>query len=590
MALRDFNDRDRDPVPNNTIRKTWDAYYDENLSGQNIGQKYNDAHLDGREYSNTHNYKHCKVGNLGCILKGRFSSGRVPIGGWARVHDGDCNDKIIADIAWRGDGWNNSSWPEKLPEEIATDCAGGYKYDWEKTPTTNSDRRYQKNRDRRTHTCTIGILDTPNDDEENCMVGGVQWPVFCQMGDYAGTQEECRRQCKGRIAGFGSDNYCKWALDRLCGKTPDDYIKKDGYNNRVKSDRAWIKEEVCKDYCGSAKTKRSDLCENHKRKYCRSKTSWPGADEYCFDFWSENPSTSDMNNACGHKLTDELSDENVTKDKGCGFLCRGEGQDVNPQWCNSKRREYCTKSTNNMFSQYCFNFCKDNPDLCEEYLQKTVCPRITNEKMDLPVGNTGKKFSDWCGCMRSTQFYEDYKDKVLNAFRNKGYNIEGIASIRTEPECMYPKCKGGAIMSSDQQNNAKHCGSDCVQIMLNNFDDSEINGDFYAQQSAKCSRIRKEDYNDEPSSSGNGGGGSGGSSGPSSSGVIVLPEDISEMKGGTPATFNIGVPGEELSQEDKNKVIGIWISIAFGILLIIIIIWGIIEYNKDKKKYNSFNT
>lgn len=491
MAPKSYETTSKESTPSNTIRKTWDAYKDKNWSGSKISTNY--TKLNGSGYTNQHTTEDCSV--FACHEDGSVSSIKVPIGGWAQTYDGECGSGKLIDSVVYG---TSSRLPKQLNEDTATNCAGGSSYGSGSYPTRDS--TYFKSSDsiQKTRSCYHGIYASKDHDEENCLIGGVQWPVFCQMGDYAGTVPQCKTQCGNKTSTSG-DDYCNWSLDRLCGKTEGDYVKKNQYNTKVKSDRNWIVDPVCKSYCGSSSKNGSPVCQTHKKNYCKRKDSWPDAAEYCYDYWKENKDASNMSNACKNKLTTASSPENITQNDGCGYLCRGGALDVDKDWCNGRRQEYCTANHNNMGTQYCLNFCKDNPDLCESYLQENFC-KNKGDKMDNDVpGDTGKKYSDWCGCMMGTQFYQDYRDSVFKQFQDAGYNVEGISHVRTEPECMFPKCKGGSVLTSDQRDNIKDCGSSCVQIMLNTFDNTNIGGNYFPQQSANCSNIVKEEIvDDEP--------------------------------------------------------------------------------------------
>lgn len=510
MAL-EYTSKSRVAVPENTIRPSWDAYSGKNFTGFNLGTIFGPkplgiTTLDGKAYEDTkYNFtkKECtgntKLAQKVCnnfFMKGNYSSGRVPLGAWAEIHDGSCGDSgfVLNDIVYgKGDWSNQTIFPRKLPDEIATDCSGGSALGQDEYPTKPFSTQFTSNNSAQTDKCFIGSTDAYRENHENCLIGGVQYPVFCQMGDYAGTVNACKEQCNNSESTDNQNNYCNWSLDRLCGKQIGDPIKKNALNETLASDKNWIKEDVCRSYCGPAGAKSGDmsaLCKTHKRNYCINTENWPSASTYCYDYWKNNRNTMDINQACNSKLLNAASPENITTNVGCGYLCRGEGLDVDPEYCTSKRQEFCTSDIANMETNYCFNFCKDNPDLCESYLDQ-YC-KDKQDRLDEFVGTQGKKYSDYCGCMLGTQFYEDYKNSVFDQFKQGGYTIEGIANIRSEPECIYPKCKSGSILTSDQRANIKNCGTSCVQVMLNNFEDSTVTGDFLASQSARCINIQKD--------------------------------------------------------------------------------------------------
>jgi hypothetical protein len=487
--MQNLSETSRDAVPPDTIRNTWDFYDSTDWNGTNFGKTHGITRITGREYDNLHTQKICE--GIRCrrgYYKGKFESGKVPIGAYARLYDGRCTSNDITNNIVYGNG-AYSVLNQKLDDETATNCAGGSALGFDKYPTRPSKYKSSNDNVDLTNQCFFGPKIAHDKDQENCIIAGLQYPIFCQLGDYAGTIDKCKAKCNNIRSTDGSTNgACYYALDRLCGKTIEDNVKKNSLNELIKSDRNWIKDPVCQQYCGGAREQGSALCQKHKADYCRNKNSWPDAAQYCHQFWTFSPNFGDMNEACKSKLSTAASPENITTNNGCGYLCRGQGLDVNKQWCESRAQDFCTANHNNMETNYCFNFCKDHPDLCEDYLQTDFC-KGKEGLLDNEVGTTGKLYSDYCGCMMPTKFYNDYKDSVFKQYKDAGYTIEGIASIRTEPECMYPGCKSGSILTSDQRANIGTCGSDCVQIMLNNYDSASINADLIAQQSAQCARI-----------------------------------------------------------------------------------------------------
>ena len=469
MGLPGFGDKTADGAPGGTIQNNWWPMEHPNYTGRTLSPNS----LGGTYTNRWHEEKSWPKSGY----EGKYSSGRVPIGAWASIHDGECNSKQIDHIGWGFGDWSGGDFPHRLDDTIATDCA--------KTGNSTRSHKESNDRDNRTTGCWIGRRHAKGeDDEENCVKSGVQWPVFCQLGDYVGTQSKCKSDCGNTSSNSGNTNTpCNFALDRLCGKTKEDNVKKNG-NFYIKADRNWITDDVCKSYCGNPNERGSTLCQSNKSKYCKTKSQWPEAGEYCYDFWKNNPNMNDMNDTCKDKLMNASSPENILTDVGCGYLCR-PGSNVDDGWCKDRMTDFCTANNNNMATTECFNHCKDYPEDCELYLEKNFCKNKGN-KLDFEVGDTGKKFSDWCGCLMGTQFYEDYRDTVFKQFEDNGYSVEDISGMNTDPICMYPKCAAGSIVRSDQLRDKKDCGVSCVNIMLNNFDESSVGGDYYAEQSANC--------------------------------------------------------------------------------------------------------
>jgi hypothetical protein len=490
-------------VPDNTIKKTWDAFSQNNFQGVHIGAKPPGVtQINNQDYHDKHTTQKCSRRNLrgqckNWVQEGSYQSGKVPIGAYAEIYDGPCGKFRTNYIKYgQGDYKDVANFPPRLLDNVATNCAGGSGLNWNEYPTKNL-MKFNDHTTETTDKCFIGQASATYPNTENCFRAAVDYPVFCQMGDYINSVGTCKEQCKGSNSLDQKNNYCNFAYERLCGKTLGDPLKKNNLNAVITSSKNYITEPECVKYCGYADEDSNNMCKEHKKNYCIKHESWPGAAEYCFDYWNKFPNTLQLNQACGDKLVDNTSSENITTGKGCGFLCRGGNSlDVHKGYCNTKRLEYCTTG-DNMETRYCYEFCKDNPDLCELYLQNEYCTD-KKDKLDLPVGSEGLKYSDYCGCMMDTQFYEDYVNNVFKQFKEGGYDIEGIGNIKTEPECIYPKCKSGSILTSAQANNIKNCGHSCVQIMLNTFNNSEIDGNFLSSQSANCALIHKTDTDPEP--------------------------------------------------------------------------------------------
>lgn len=502
MSLN-FNAKAREAVPEDTIKAFWNIYRDSNW-GREFGTLKNGnrylGDIDGiSKFNSEYKWKPRDCNRFGrhCEDKSIYSSGKVPIGTWATVYNKNCTEgKIMDDIYWGGGNYSGTEFPQRLPEDVATNCAGGSEFthdfvDRENNyPTLTKSRPFNQFDGGKTDKCFIGNKHTNRQDLEDCIISGVHYPSFCQLGDYIETQKECRDQCKGTRSLDGTSTYCHFAKDRLCGKQIGDPLKKNALNVVIDSDKNWIREGICTDYCGGPGEVSSGLCKSHKRNYCTNKDNWPDAEDYCYNYWKSNFNTSEMNNTCKTKLETASSPENITTGIGCGKLCRGRGLDINEPYCDSRRLGYCTANENNMETNYCFNFCKDNPDLCEPYLN-TYC-KDKGDKLDLPAGIDGKKYSDYCGCFMGTDFYDKYKDEIFKQFEQGGYKIQGVANIRSEPECIFPQCKSGSILTSDQRKNIPNCGTSCVQIMLNNFENANVTGNYLADQSAECTNITKE--------------------------------------------------------------------------------------------------
>lgn len=442
-------------VPDNTIPKKWDAYSGRDYTGQNISDVYNINEI-GKSYHNKHTKNRCVQHSiLGKCKKtvddGKFSSGKVPLGAWADIYDGNC---------FTGTVTNRLMAPfKKLDDSAATNCAGG-----------SSDMQNEN----LPEDCYTGTTKANNENGENCFASGINYPTFCQLGDYVDTVQACKDQCKGSNSLDNANNYCNFALDRLCGKKKGDPIKRNASGKQViDSQQDWITSNICKSYCGGPNEVSSVTCKKHKQSYCSDPLSWPNAYEYCSDFWRSNPNLinwQNMNPACYNKITDATGPENVSTNNGCGKLCQGEGLDIDNDWCNNMRRDFCWKDENT-FTNYCYRFCKDEPDLCAPILSFKC--KDYKDRMDETIGDTGLKYHNFCSCFFDAEFYDNYKNKVYESIRDRGFEvlISQDNIDLSKPHCFYPTCNQNAVMTEFQRNDicSDDVNNNCLSNVLKNY-------------------------------------------------------------------------------------------------------------------------
>jgi hypothetical protein len=463
MALA-YNTRSKVPVPENTIKSKWDAYTSPLYQGENISEKY-DINQIGGAYHNKHTGKKCTRRILGKCRKyvypGSMSSAKVPIGAWAEAYDGQC---------FTGSVTNRFDYPsdvlgEKLSDDTATRCAGGSSLGYHEFLTKDSKTNIDNTSDITSNECIVGSVSVSRPNIENCFVSGIQYPVFCQMGDYIATNDECKRQCDNSTSLNNANNYCNWSYDRLCGKVKGEAIKRDAKGKLIQSDRNWITDPICEKYCGGPRDFSNKECRENKGKYCSTPSSWPNAGEYCLEFWKTFPNVGEMDKACKQKLINDPI-ENIATGVGCSSLCRGAGLDVDNKWCNEKRLEYCRDQNNkNLFNPYCYRFCKDQPDLCAQSLRETCGEFVSN--MDDIVPGTQLKYHNFCGCLQDEAFYENYKNKILGSIQDRGYEITP-SEFSSNPKCIYPTCTNNSIMTTFQQSD-ECSGEECVMDIIKNY-------------------------------------------------------------------------------------------------------------------------
>jgi hypothetical protein len=502
----------------------------------NITHRGEHRYLDCDGVAWTANCNNCDMypyGNMKPDTASVINSVKVPIGQKLTISNGvddnnwnpdkmgcSTNSNDITKIGWNfGDYANTNTWPARVPEAVATGCSGGSSNGQNSFPHTtdfkirksfqpeitnewlyhpaNSNKSLDKNDI--DYGCWLGPdIITKSQGKDVCLTGEVDWPTFCQLGDFISTKAECQQQCGNVKEGHeGDKTYCDYGYERLCTKRKGDPLKKHPETGAmIYSDKDWYQSRECNDYCGSPESSR---CKSLKDSICtRSSKEWLTDDNlpgFCQSFWRTHKNSDAMEKVCKAELMNSEGEQNIFSHKGCGKLCDGESQDIDDKWCKNIRLEYCLKNDKNMLTNECYDFCKNNPDLCDEYLggQKGMCNRLnikTSEELDKLVDGTKYKFSDWCGCMMTRQFYDEYKEQMYKEFSDLGYSIE--EQVDSLPECMYPKCKGGAIQTSAQEKSIINgaCKS-CVQIALMAVTGNAVKSNFATTQDSSCGGIKK---------------------------------------------------------------------------------------------------
>lgn len=481
---------------------------------------------DGKLHKGEHRYLDCGLtcgGNcdfypksIKDIPKGPLHGARVPVGSRLTLKAGTANNdsdpskftcyhdsQNSEEIAWNKGSQTGLHEP-RLPEGVATGCAGGgnlVKNQFVKTSDSTKIKNDSSRPDFMTDSCYIGNSNLQNKHETLCLESNIDYPAFCQLGDYILTNPTCQNECNFKQGESPSNKkYCDYAYERICKKRIGDPIKRDKDGNIVKATRDYLKDDSrCTRYCEDASSSR---CKDIKNSVCtrdvndwRKENSWiPG---YCRQYWQSNIDRNEIDKVCRDDLLEEGGKYNVFSGKGCGMLCMGEGTDVDTDYCKSIKKDFCRKSDANMLTDDCFEFCTTYPDLCDDYLSGTngMCSRLgitTEEDLEKPVEGTQHKYSDWCGCMMPRQFYNDYANSIADKFQEQGYDVLIKAQTDQSPECMYPQCKQGSIMrKSQQQRKINGLCTDCVQIMLQSLNGSFVDSNIVSEQSANCGNIKQ---------------------------------------------------------------------------------------------------
>ncbi len=438
---------------------------------------------------------------------GWISSFKVPVGMYLGVSGSGPEATCGGHTKYYGWG-HGSTYNKNLPFDVATGCAGGWNMGQEQFPETVNNYTFKNtaNKDAKSNKCWVGVDPSPYENNVGCTRAGVNKEIFCQMGDYALNQSLCKDTCKdARKEGDGTW-WCKNALDRLCAGVPGEPLKRDNNGNLVKvGKQPLFNNSMCINYCGSAE---SSTCRDIKTKACSQNgpEAWlndPKVAPYCNIYWKNNPNSIAMSKVCKDVMKDQSSGQSVFSDKGCGYLCRGGVSDVDKVWCRDRRKDYCTHSVDQMLTKDCAEFCEKDPEACENFLSQ-MCKDFnikTEDDLKKPVPPTGYDIAHWCGCMMPSTYYREKIEENFDRLRDFGYDVTVAAGLDREPECSYPLCVEGSIMTDSQRRNKENqrC-KQCVQIMLQKFTDSTIiDGNVSGSQDGNCVKIKKiEEKNGDP--------------------------------------------------------------------------------------------
>lgn len=403
-------------------------------------------------------------------------------------------------------GWGHGTlYNKNVPFDVATGCAGGWNMGQEKFPETVNDYTFKNvaSKDEKSNKCWVGVDPTAHQNNVGCTRAGINKEIFCQMGDYAFSQPVCKDTCKNVKKEGDGTWWCKNSLDRLCAGVPGEPLKRDNNGNLVKvGKQPLFNNDMCKKYCDSAE---SSTCRDIKTKACSQNgpETWlsdPNVAPYCNIYWKNNPNSIAMSKVCKDVMKDRGSGQSVFSDKGCGYLCRGGVSEVDKVWCRDRKKDYCTHSIDQMLTKDCAEFCEKDPEACESFLSQ-MCKDLnikTEDDLKKSVPPTGYDIAHWCGCMMPSTYYREKIEKNFDKLRDFGYDVTVAAGLDREPECSYPLCIEGSIMTDSQRRNKENqrC-KQCVQVMLQKFTNSTIiDGNVTGNQDNKCVKITKVEENE----------------------------------------------------------------------------------------------
>ena len=115
---------------------------------------------------------------------------------------------------------------------------------------------------------------------------------------------------------------------------------------------------------------------------------------------------------------------------------------VSSTTCNSLSHNFCQNS--NLLLDQCYNYCKTND--CTTVLA-SYCGSSDNVDVDnAKILNNDANFNQMCACNLPTQYYQNWKDKLLSKIPSA--DQEGISTILQQnminPQCFYPTCNGNS--------------------------------------------------------------------------------------------------------------------------------------------------
>jgi len=550
MAPLNFSTLSQEPVPDGTIRKTFDAYESPRIKTNNTDAQVatesiptgniaaggqNSLKLDSQPIQNL------EVNDIaGGLVFNPYhpliKSARTPIGSWVQLFTNDSctgvgktihsnTQNVSEDVATycaRGSGLGNESYPlSQIDRQVGQDNSGN-NYTSGQSGTSTYDQNEIGGPKR--HKCFVGDFDTTdvNGGDYGCLKGGVHYPTFCQLGDYVETQANCKSQCLGVKDTDTTRTYCHNALRRLCQKDTGDPIKTDSQGQLVGSQEDYLTRTTCQVFCGGPDEVGSTFCQNRKKDYCSSPGNIWNSNRllYCQNYWGDDviQKRNDIELACGGELSDPEGTQHIFTDNGCAKLCGGGLNDIDPGYCKQKRIDYCGTTRRDqdgnvvptLFSPECFNFCGGNPESCEDSL-RNICKQrvleIVPELVDNPnyklttedlnnifqyLENTkdsqGKPLSNYCGCFLPEQVYQSYIDTMAQQFEDAGYSMAQLQSgqLSGEPECIYPPCRDGLQTSAQAASRAAGNCGTCVQQMLISLKDSNVGNCIIASNEASC--------------------------------------------------------------------------------------------------------
>lgn len=341
---------------------------------------------------------------------------------------------------------------------------------------------------------THGNFDKPNKDD--ALISRTNWDIYCQMGDNALTDSTCVKT-KTVYNDFTKPSVStrNFAMERICNKIPGELINK---TRKATTESPPITNPLCQEWCEETDFETGNFIHNCKKggnNYCGNVENWPAGAEFCKNvIWAKEFDSDSANSSCKNLLIDIDSDQNIFTNTGCGTLCQSKGipedqhKDVNYNWCNTKYGEFCSNE-DNMFTDNCYDFCKNQPQYCEPKLKSVCSPEsvigriptpeepLTDEeftliqtKMSSYIPGTSRKWADWCGCYQDSQFYDKWKAKEYKKWLDHGIDPE-IALGNINIECTYPYCKPSIKTYTQDQTECPQC----TQLRFDDWSDAVLN-------------------------------------------------------------------------------------------------------------------
>lgn len=518
------------------IKRSYDIY-----SGEYNGKNFNgdvNTHNKGKDIVPNNEGKWDNGVLSGRVISEEWSnpikSLQVPVGLWATLYDekGGCeldtpldidygklnvywgmkkDDKDASERLITGTDFDGKTlYPEyidpentkKIPEPIATVCSVGKNNTNKKGNYLGSDNQTQ---------CWVGASTT--NPGGTCLRSGLHLGSYCQLGENINS-EICKNVCEN--IGPDEDHFCNWSKERLCNKGIDENVV-----GNEKAGKWWFKENICQDFCSGSLTA-SNRCFDGWTKFCSDNKHWLDEEgnsdkgEKCANVYKalgpDKFNENVFNKTCEGQLETNKNKPNIFEGN-CSGLCKTIEKQKDKRmpldnWCIDQKKKFCSKPEN-MKSAHCLEFVRNFPDESEDILRNFCSDVVEVDDMNENVlqydTNQNVSKGNWCGCVATDKYYENYIEKLKKELNLSEYQLDMTKMLG--PKACYGSCARNDAPKPSRIANEK-C-PDCVETIINNIG-SMTDSTIKEYQNTECGHyISKKEINppssdkpDKPPSSG----------------------------------------------------------------------------------------